>query len=41
MLATRSFHVVFVGRNHGVGIEPSAASDKVVQYSGKELTVVP
>ncbi len=41
MLATRTFHVVFVGRNHGVGIEPSPTSDKVVQYSGKQLTVVP
>ena len=41
MLATRTFRVVFVGPNHGVGIGPSEAADKVVQYSGKQLTVVP
>ena len=41
MLTTRTFHVVFVGENHGVGITPVGAADKVVQYSGKQITVTP
>jgi hypothetical protein len=41
MLATRTFRVVFAGENHGVGIAPSETPDKVVQYSGKVVTVVP
>ena len=40
VLAGRSFHVVFVSEKHGVGID-SAAADKVVQYSGKQITVTP
>jgi len=41
MLASRTFRVVFVGENHGVGIAPSDSPDKVVQYSGKQVTVTP
>ena len=41
MLQTRTFHVVFVGENHGVGIEPTAQPDKVVQYSGTKTSVTP
>jgi alpha-D-xyloside xylohydrolase len=41
MLASRTFGVVFVGENHGVGIAPSDIPDKVVQYSGKQITVTP
>jgi alpha-D-xyloside xylohydrolase len=41
MLTSRTFHVVFVAEQHGVGIEPTAAADKVVQYSGKQVTVTP
>jgi alpha-D-xyloside xylohydrolase len=41
MLEHRTFHVVFVSENHGVGIEPTAKPDKVVQYAGKEVTVFP
>ncbi len=41
MLETRTFRVVFVGEGHGVGIAPSENVDKVVQYSGKQVTVVP
>ena len=32
--------VVFVGENHGMGIAPSETVDKVVQYSGKQVTIV-
>jgi alpha-D-xyloside xylohydrolase len=41
MLANRSFRVVFVRENHGVGVDPADEPDKVVQYSGKEVTVTP
>jgi alpha-D-xyloside xylohydrolase len=41
MLEHRSFQVVNVKENHGVGISPEDQPDKVVQYSGKEITVAP
>ena len=41
ILESRSFRVVFVRENHGVGVSPSDEADKVVQYSGKQLTVNP
>jgi len=41
MLESRSFHVVFVGPNHGVGVNPSDEIDKTVQYSGKQITATP
>jgi alpha-D-xyloside xylohydrolase len=41
MLESRTFHVVFVGENHGIAIEPTAKPDKIVQYSGARVTVTP
>ncbi|HWZ84395.1 MAG TPA: glycoside hydrolase family 31 protein [Terriglobales bacterium] len=41
MLASRTFNVVFVGDNHGVGIGAVESPDKVVSYSGKAVTVTP
>ena len=41
MLESRSFRVVFVSENHGVGVSPADEVDKVVQYSGKQVTVTP
>ncbi len=41
LLASRTFRVVFVGERRGVGIEPSTTPDKVVKYSGKQITVAP
>ena len=41
MLADRSFEVVFVGANHGVGIVAEGKPDKVIRYSGKQTTVTP
>ena len=41
MVTSRTFHIVFVAEQHGVGIESTAAADKVVQYSGKQVTVTP
>jgi alpha-D-xyloside xylohydrolase len=39
MLEARTFRVVFVSDNHGVGIEPTVQPDKIVEYSGKLITV--
>ncbi|HUA15505.1 MAG TPA: glycoside hydrolase family 31 protein [Verrucomicrobiae bacterium] len=41
MLGNRTFRIVFVGNHHGVGVEPTPDSDKVVQYSGRAITVTP
>jgi alpha-D-xyloside xylohydrolase len=41
MLETRAFHIVVVGEGHGTGIEPTTQADKVVEYSGKKIIVVP
>jgi alpha-D-xyloside xylohydrolase len=41
MLETRTFHVVFVGDNHGIGGGLTEKADKIVPYSGKEITVAP
>jgi hypothetical protein len=41
MLSTRTFHVVFVRENHGVGGELTANADKTVTYSGKQIVVAP
>jgi alpha-D-xyloside xylohydrolase len=39
MLESRTFRVVFVSENHGVGVNAADETDKVVQYSGKQITV--
>jgi alpha-D-xyloside xylohydrolase len=39
MLENRSFRVVFVRENQGVGVNASDEPDKVVQYSGKQISV--
>jgi alpha-D-xyloside xylohydrolase len=41
MLQSRTFQIVFVGENHGTGVAPTDRPDKVVEYSGKQLTVTP
>jgi alpha-D-xyloside xylohydrolase len=41
MLEARSFRVVFVGENHGAGIDAAATADRTVQYSGKKVSVSP
>jgi len=40
MLPNRTFNMVFVGQEHGGGAEAAAAPDKLVHYSGKEVSVV-
>jgi alpha-D-xyloside xylohydrolase len=41
MVQSRTFRIIFVSENHGVGINPTDEVDKVVEYSGKQLTVTP
>jgi hypothetical protein len=41
MLQDRTFRVVFVAENHGVGIAPTDSADKVVPYSGKQVILTP
>jgi alpha-D-xyloside xylohydrolase len=41
MLPQRSFRVVFVRAGHGVDIAATESVDKVVQYSGKKVSVIP
>ena len=41
MLQDRSFRIVMVSNNHGVGIGTVSNPDKVVQYSGKQIVVKP
>jgi alpha-D-xyloside xylohydrolase len=39
MLETRTFRIVMVGDNRGIGIEPTAQADKAMGYSGKAIDV--
>ncbi len=41
MLQSRTFQIIFVGEGHGIGIAPTPQPDKVVEYSGKQLQVMP
>jgi alpha-D-xyloside xylohydrolase len=39
MLASRTFRVVLVSKDHGVGLEPAPTADRDIAYSGKSTTV--
>ena len=39
MLESRTFRIVFVGENHGAGIDPADEADKVVPYRGTQIVV--
>jgi len=41
MLQERTFRVVLVKENHGVGVNAADEADKVVQYSGNQISVTP
>jgi alpha-D-xyloside xylohydrolase len=41
MLEQRTFRVVLVRENHGAGVNAADEVDKIVQYSGKQITVTP
>jgi hypothetical protein len=39
MLEKRTFRVVFVAENHGIGGGLTQAADKTVPYAGKKISV--
>jgi len=39
MLKKRTFNIVFVGENHGTGVEPFKKADKTVTYTGKNISI--
>jgi alpha-D-xyloside xylohydrolase len=41
MLGQRTLRIIFVGENHGGGVEAVPSPDKIVQYSGREIHVTP
>ncbi|HET9309121.1 MAG TPA: glycoside hydrolase family 31 protein [Candidatus Sulfotelmatobacter sp.] len=41
MLQNRTFRVVLVRENHGVGVNAADEADKIVPYSGKQIAVTP
>ncbi len=41
MAESRTFRIVFVGENHGIGVNPEDKPDKTVQYAGKSVAVAP
>ncbi len=41
MLERRTFHVVFVGKDHGTGLEPTPKTDATIEYVGQPVTIAP
>ena len=41
MVQTRTFRVVLAGEGHGTGIGQSTYPDKIVQYTGEQVTIAP
>jgi alpha-D-xyloside xylohydrolase len=41
MLQNRTFRIVFAGEHHGAGISAEENTDKLVQYTGQQVTVTP
>jgi alpha-D-xyloside xylohydrolase len=41
MLQKRTFRVIFVHANHGVGVDSSSEPDKTIEYSGAQVQVKP
>jgi hypothetical protein len=39
MPTSRTFNVVWVGANHGIGVDVTTVPDQVVQYDGAEVSV--
>ncbi|MFZ5517656.1 MAG: TIM-barrel domain-containing protein [Candidatus Zhuqueibacterota bacterium] len=40
MLTERTFNIVWVGANHGVGVEECNEPDEVVMYAGEEVVII-
>jgi alpha-D-xyloside xylohydrolase len=41
MLASRTFHIVFVSENHGAGVSLTPTPDKTIRYAGTKISVNP
>ncbi len=39
MLETRTFRIIFVGEGHGIGIGQESQPNKIIEYSGKAISV--
>jgi alpha-D-xyloside xylohydrolase len=39
MPTSRTFHIVWVEADHGVGVDVTAAADQSIEYDGSEVTV--
>ncbi|MBV9888917.1 MAG: DUF4968 domain-containing protein [Acidobacteria bacterium] len=39
MLEHRTFHIVYAGEGHGAGIDLTKRADKLIEYSGKAITI--
>jgi len=39
MLKTRTFRIVWVGTNHGTGVDTEERADKIITYHGDEVTI--
>jgi hypothetical protein len=39
MLQNRTFKIVWVGQNHGIGLETEKNPDKIIKYKGKQIVV--
>jgi hypothetical protein len=39
MLLKRTFNIVIVGENHGIGVPVSEKADKIVVFEGKAMDV--
>jgi len=40
MLAKRTFQIVFVGKGHGCGMEPTKKADRQITYAGDTITII-
>jgi alpha-D-xyloside xylohydrolase len=41
MPQSHTFDIIFVGEGHGIGMAPTSQPDKIVHYSGTQITVTP
>ncbi|MBS1852356.1 MAG: glycoside hydrolase family 31 protein [Acidobacteria bacterium] len=41
MLATRTFHIIFVREKHGTGVQAEDRPDQTISYSGQPITITP
>ncbi len=39
MLKDRKFNIIFVNKDHGVGVRPEKSPDKIINYNGKKIVI--